>query len=258
MTTETTAAAPAPAAGTPGVAAPAPATPVIQAPAPAAPAAGLSLPEPAAAKTEEVIVQYEPTDDPGLDLALDFIGRHGLGPEHPAVAAAIEGKFDQLKGHFGAMGDKAKGWEKYVALAEKAYAATSEKQTAQQAKDAAAIHAVVGGKDQWEVIAKWAGENAEPEERKQVNAALNAGGAQAKAMAAYLLQCFEKASGTRIEPKSAIKDGASPSASNAGPLDAKAYGRAVAAGYQKHGPAFEHSAEYKTLQARRTAGMARG
>jgi hypothetical protein len=260
MTTEIGAPA-APAAPTPGApaapAAPA-AAPVAAAPAPDSLTIGEPEPKAEPTPSAEAVVEYEPTGDPGLDLALDFLGSLGLGPEDPAMKAAIDGKFDLLEGKLSGMGDKAKGYNKYLALAKKAHAEQSTKAAEKASKDAATIHAAVGGKEQWAAISKWAGDNAEPEERAQVNAALKQGGMVAKAMAVHLATLYGKAKGTTVEPAEAVKADAGGKPASAGPLDAKQYGKEVVALRGKLGYKMEASSEYKQLQQRRLAGKARG
>jgi len=176
---ETTAAAPAPAPAAPAVAIQVPDTP----PAPAAPPPGTDAPaqtasdEPAPATFGEAVT-YEPTGDSNLDLALAFVGKHGLGPEHPAIAAATQGDFGQIKALL-AEKDIA-GWDAYVALAEKGY----QDQLAREAERVAAIQQIVaqaaGDEATWQETLAWASANADAHEKEAVNAALEQGGVVAE------------------------------------------------------------------------------
>lgn len=249
MTTETqNVAAPAPA---PAAAAPSPA------PAPA-PVDQVAIGAPAPAPAESTAISYEPTNDPGLDMALDFLGKLGIGPEDAAMAAAMNGDFAMLKGKLSGLGDKAKGWEKYVALGEKAAKESSEKATAKVAADKALIHSAVGGEENWKAISEWAGKNAEPAEKDAVNAALKQGGLVAKVMAQWLSAQHAKASGTVKTPANVAAPGAAGKADVAGPLTAADYSKEVQALRSKLGYQMESSQAYRTLQARRTAGRASG
>lgn len=260
MTTENAAAPAAPTAPT----APAPGAPQVGTP-PAAPEASLpagpanigkapAAPTPAAPS----VVQFEPTGDTGLDLALEFVGARGLDDSHPAMKAAVNGDFAPLKAVLAAMGDKAKGYEKYVDLAERSYKDGKAKADAKYASDAEVIHKAVGGKEQWAAISKWAGENAEPAEKEQVNAVLKQGGLPAKVMAEWLAAKYRGAKGTKVDPAPVVADGASGKAPTSGALTAKDYANEVQTLRQKMGYKFETSNEYKSLQSRRLAGQRQG
>jgi len=199
-------------------------------------------------------VIYESTNDPALDMALEFVGKFGIGPDDPAMVAAGDGNFAMLEAKLAAMGDKAKGFEKFIALGKSSYANVKAKAEADAAKRAEDIYKVVGGADQWKVIKEWAGKNAEPAEQEVVNAALNAGGMQAKAMAFYLSTLYDRASGVNQTGKSAVNPNAGGGGSpNTTALSPRAYTQEVAALQKKLGSRFEGSPEYKQLQARRQA-----
>lgn len=201
----------------------------------------------------EGVVEYEPTGDVGLDMALAFVGKAGIGGEHPAMQAALEGNFDMLRAVLGAKGIQ--GWEQYVALGEKSYANT-QKANGEKAKAAQkAIHEAAGGPEQWAAIREWAAANATPEEKAAVNAQLNAGGVTAKMAAVYLAGLYAKAGNVNEDGAPVVRDGATrgtPS-TNTGALDGKAYAREVAALHQKLGGNMEESKEYAALQRRRAA-----
>lgn len=249
-----------PGASVPAEQAPAPVTPAAST-APAAAAAPLQIGEPAPAtpadpatlEAESEAVEYAPTGDVGLDLALDFIGRQGFGPENAGVKAAINGDFSILKAQLAGAGEKARGWEQYIALAEKAFETSSKASQERQAKDQAAIYGAVGGEQSWAEIAKWAGTNADPAEKAEINAALSAGGRQAVAMATYLASLYERAAGTTREPGSAVNPNAGRSSAASGALSPREYADAVAALYRKVGGRIDDSPEYARLQARRAA-----
>lgn len=242
------AAAPAPAAPAPEpVAAPTPTTLNVD-PAPVVPVQPAVEAEPAGAS-----IEYEPTGDVGLDMALGFIGKQGLGPDSPAVTAAMNGDFSLLRAELAVRGAKATGWEQFIALAEKSYTDTKAKNDARAVKDRDAIYGSVGGESQWASIQAWASANAEPDEKAEVNAALAAGGRQARAMAVYLSQLYAKASGTTVTPQNPLSPNASPGAPTNGALSPRAYTEAVRALHAQIGGRMEDSKEYAQLQARRGA-----
>jgi len=190
-------------------------------------------------------------------MALNYIGARGFGPDHPAVRAAIQGDFSLLRASLAGLGDKAAGYEAYVALAEKAYkdAIKSFEETEQKA--IAAVLEVVGSPENWEAIHAWARENADPDEKEEINAMLGGTPRQARAAAVYLRDLYEKAHGTTVAPARATKDTVAGSYTPAGggPItDPKEYARLVSELHRKLGNRMEGSEEYKQLQQRRLMG----
>lgn len=200
-------------------------------------------------------VLYEPSGDIALDMALEFVGKLGFGPNDPVMKAASDGNFSLLEAKLAGMGDKAKGYEKFIALGKSAHANTEAKAKAEATKNAEGIYSVVGGADNWKAIKEWAGKNAEPEEQVTVNAALNAGGMQAKAMALYLSTLYERAGNVTVKGRSAVDPNASGGngAGNAGALSPRAYTAEVDTLRKKLGGRMDGSREYAALQARRSA-----
>jgi|GEM_PF-2166433 len=199
-------------------------------------------------------VTYQPTGDANLDLALAFVGKHGLAPEHPAMVAATQGDFGQIKALLAEKG--VPGFEAYVALAEKGY----QDQLAREAQKVAAVQQIAvqaaGDEATWNETLAWASAHAEPDEKEAVNAALAQGGVVAEAVAAFLVSQYRAASGTAFAPAApvvspqAARGAAHPAGSALSPAD---YGKAVADLRRTQGAAFEQTAEYRQLQARRAA-----
>ena len=211
-------------------------------------------PEPKPNADGIVPVIYESSGDVALDMALEFVGKFGIGPADPAMVAAADGNFALLEAKLAGMGDKAKGYEKFIALGKSAHEATTAKAKAEAAKNAEGIYSVVGGADNWNAIKAWAGKNAEPAEQTVVNAALNAGGMQAKAMAHYLATLYEKAGNVTVRGKSAVDANASGGGgADSGALTPRAYTKEVDALRKKLGGRLDGSREYAALQARRNA-----
>lgn len=231
------------------------AAPAAPAPVPAAPAApGLTIeppaPPPAPPAPGETPVTYAPTGDAGLDVALDFIGNLGLGPEHPAVKAAGDGDFSQLKVVLAGLGDKAKGFERYVNLAEKSVKEQRTKAEAKIAADTKAVVEVAGGEAEWAKLREWVRANADPDELVAVNAALKAGGMAAKAMVRELKGLYAKSDKATQDPANPLANatGAGSVASDA--LSPKDYQAAIADLARK---GQMNSPEYDKLKARRAA-----
>jgi hypothetical protein len=186
-------------------------------------------------------------------MALAFVGKAGIGSTHPAMVAAQNGDFSILKATLAAKGTP--GWEQFVALGEAAYKRTSETTAAKQAKDQAAIFELAGGKEEWGAIQQWAGANATPEEKAEINELLGKGGLAAKGAVQYLLSAYAKATNVVAEPRDAIGNasrGGVPE-SGTGPLSPREYAAAVGALNNKLNGRLEGSKEYDALQRRRTA-----
>jgi len=220
-------------------------------PAPVAP-----LPAPVVeAAPDGVLVEYEPTGDAGLDVALAFVGRLGIDANHPAMLATADGDFSLLEAHLATMGDKAVGWQQMMALAKMAEERSVTATAAAEAAVTAAVHDVVGGDSQWATVQAWASANADPSEKAEINAMFAAGPLQARAAATMLLNAYNTAAGTVVTPASAT---ARPSAGAAqpsnGPLTAREYAQAVQKLAQKIGSHnLNSSHEYDALNQRRLA-----
>jgi hypothetical protein len=247
---------------------PAPPAAPAQPPAPAAPAAPAQPPAdppaaddppitfndppaPAPTPPSQEVVVYEKTGDPGLDLALKFVGERGFKPDHPAMQAATQGDFTALDAELKKLGDKASGYEDYLTLAKSAYETRQTKVKEAEAKTAKAVYEAVGGPKQWAAIQAWAQANADPEEKAQLNAAFKAGGLVATAAAKELAAMYQRYGKT--QPKSAVKpDAASAQAPGEGSLSPREFAREVIALKGKLGNRpVEESAEYAALVRRR-------
>lgn len=169
--------------------------------------------------------EYNPTGDVGLDMALEFVGNLGFSAESGAVQAASKGDFGPIKAALEVLGDKAKGYEKYLALAQTAFESRNKAAAAQAAKDEQAVYTAVGGKEAWDAIAQHARDNADEGEKVAIQAALKAGGMQAQAMAVLLKQAYD-----RVHPKtpSMVKQEASGAkGGSGGPMTPAEYAAAV-------------------------------
>lgn len=228
-------------------------------PAPAAAPAPAPTQAPAAdtpAIDVDAVTPYEYAeipDDPGLTMALKFVGKLGLTPESPELKAAMEGDFNFIKAKLASMGAKAQGFEHYIALAEKSFANHVTEHSAKVAAAETAIHAAVGGPEQWQTIQAWASANADVGEKEQINAMLNAGGFQARAAAALLHSMHSNAVGTVVNPANAAPGAASASAPASGaPLTAAEYANEVSKLVRQYGARGAQSApEMKVLDQRR-------
>ena len=202
--------------------------------------------------TEGEVIAYEPTGDVGLDMALGFVGKAGINASHPAMLAAQTGDFTILKATLAAKG--VQGWEQFVALGEAAYARTTADNDKKAVASRDAIYKEAGGEESWNAIKTWAGTNATPEEKAEINALLNQGGLAAKGAVKYLSDAYARANNVEVNPRDPLANaGKGGNASVNGPLSPKEYSAAVGQLNNKLGGRLEGSKEYADLQRRRSA-----
>lgn len=219
--------------------------------------APLNLDEPAPAPATPAVVPdaepvvYDTTGDAALDVALDFIGSRGIAPDDPVMKAAEGGDFAPLRAKLAAMGDKAKGFEKFVALGEKSYAAVdaSRKEAAEGLRKT--VEAAAGGAESWQAVQAWASANATPEQKTQINAAIQAGGLAAASVVEKLTAMYQRSPEfTKTAPSARKPNAASPSSADPSTLSPKDYTKAVRELRSKvRGPIDNHP-EYRALQER--------
>lgn len=252
-------------AGAPATAAPAAGAPVAPVPAPTAPVVVTLGDEPKAPQvagpsdTSDPFV-YDPTGDAGLDYALGYVGKLGYGADHPAIVAAMGGEFTLLEAELAQRGDKALGYKEVIGLAKAAHERVASERRAKDAAIGQYAVAAAGSQERWAQVQAWASASATPTEKAEVNAALAAGGVQAKATLDYLVRMFEKSSGGTRDPAKAVSAAAGNSAgASSGPLTAEQYRAEVTAlAVASAGRDPTGTPQYAALQARRVAAMRRG
>lgn len=198
-------------------------------------------------------VEFEPTGDVGLDMALAFIGKAGISESHPAMVAATNGDFTILKATLAAKG--VQGWEQFVALGEAAYTRKAAETAKAQEAVKAAVYKEAGGKEEWEAVQKWASANATAEEKAEINALLNKGGLAAKGAVKYLVDAYGRANNVEVNPRDPLASasrGGVPNADTA-PLSPRQYADAVQQLNVKLKGRLDGSQEYDQLQRRRAA-----
>ena len=257
-------AAPAPApAGQPlAPAAPAPAPAQGQPPAPApAPAAPVKLDttvEPVAPNPDTTNeFNYDPTGDAGLDYALNFVGKLGYGDTHPAIIAAQNGDFSLIRAELATNG--VTGGDAVLALAEQAYSRFAAEDAKKSEELAGFATQAAGSAENWAVVRAWAAQEATPQEKAQVNAALAQGGLVAQGVINQLISLYQKQHTLPKDAADVAKPGeAGTAAPSNEPMTAKAYAQAVEALRQKLGNRAEGSPEYAALQSQRLAARRAG
>ena len=211
---------------------------------------------PAAAAPGSEAVSYEPSGNPALDVALEFIGGLGFGPDSAAMKAAEQGDFAVLEAQLAMLGDKAKGYERFVAIGKQAYAAGKAEAEARRAADVAKIHEAAGGKEEWLKIQAWAGQSATAEEKAEVNAALAQGGMVARATVAYLKERFAAATAAAdaVPPSARVaRPGTASGQPASSVLSPREYADEVEKLARRLGDNLTSSPEYASLRARRAA-----
>jgi len=239
----------------------APVVPPADPPAPVVPPAddlNLGTPAPVVPPTPEPEPDIPDTGDPALDLALQFYAKAGIKADDPALLKAQSGDFTLLEAKLSVLGDKAKGWERFLALGKNAYASAKTQADTKAAAARADIVKVVGGDEEWKKIREWAATNATPEEKEAATAALRQGGLVAKAMAKYLQQGYQASDGAVKKPAPAVNEGASGKPVGDKPLTAQAYAMEVQKLRAQLGNNIDSSPQYKSLQARRLAARNAG
>ena len=211
-----------------------------------------------AALSAPTVQSFDATGDAGLDLALEFIGKLGIGPDDDAIDAAQNGDFTKITERLKGMGDRATGFEKYLALAKASYEKNTATVKEQAAKLEALVHDAAGGKENWAKVKAWASANATDAERNEINRAFEAGGFAAKAAAERLATLYAKSGAAGHKSAAKPNAGAAESAGT-GALTAKQYQAEVMALQAKgKGRDVSGTAEYQALQARRLAGRRSG
>jgi hypothetical protein len=217
--------------------------------APAVPAA----PEPASAPAptaEPAAVTYEATGNPGLDLALDFVGARGFGPDHPAIVAAGNGDWAQLEKALAELGDKAKGWEKVLAVGRADYTKVAEARKAESDKVLGQIDKIAEGN--WDKVQEYARTIADDGEKANINEAIKLGGIAAVAVAQYLTGLWKQSDSYVKAGTPAVAATAAAASPSSDALSPAAYSEAVRA-LARQGKVVQGNPEYAALQARRAA-----
>lgn len=224
-----------------------PAADLLTSPAAGEPAA----PAPAAAEPADKVETktFAATGDAGLDLALEYLAGLGFSEDDAEILEAAKGNFSYLEAKLGAMGDKAKGSERYLAIAKAAAERMRNEETAQYEARRKAVLDAVGGEENWVAIQDFANANATPEELEEVRAALQQGGMIATAMAKMLAEqaAIANADAERPAPKVAKTQAAA--AQGGGKLTLDGYRTELTALVKKVGAHnIDRSEEYAALR----------
>ena len=209
--------------------------------------------------SNEVVGEFGDAGDPALNVVYRFVEGLGFKTDDTEIQSVLDsGDFTLLRAKLASMGNKARGWEEYIGIAERHFKNESEaKQKAEQERVAActnAIHDAVGGQEQWEAIQTWASGQATEEEKEAFNAMLNAGPLQAKTAARQLAENYMNAHGTVKDPASAVSDQASASQGKTFALSPREYIAAVQELARQVGAGrIDDHPEYAKLKQRRAA-----
>lgn len=212
-------------------------------------------------KQDEGVIEYEETGDPKLDLALGFFGRNGLGPDHAAVKAAVDGDFSLLEAYLDEK--NVSGWKSYVALAKEAHGNAVRAATEADAAITGAVSKTLEQfgytNEQWGEAIQWV-RTESPEDVPEINKLLASGPLGARAISAFILSNHREASGVEYTPQvKAVKDEAGtrsgPAQQEIKPISKSDFGREAEKLARSLGQDYMHSPEYKAL--RKAAGIGR-
>lgn len=239
----------------------APAQGQAPAPAPAAAPADVLLDAPAGGVTPNPDTSqefsYDPTGDAGLDYALNFVGKLGYGDTHPAILAAQKGDFSLIRAELATKG--VAGSDAVLALAEQAYTRFAAEDAKKSEELAGFAAQAAGSAENWAVVRAWAAQEATPQEKAQVNAALAQGGLVAQGVISQLVTLYQQKHTLPKDAATVAKPGEVGTAAPSNePMTAKAYAQAVEALRQKLGNRTEGSPEYAALQSQRLAARRAG
>ncbi len=200
---------------------------------------------------------YDPTGDAGLDYALNFVGKLGYGDTHPAIQAAQKGDFSLIRAELATKG--VAGSDAVLALAEQAYTRFAAEDAKKSEELAGFAAQAAGSAENWAVVRAWAAQEATPQEKAQVNAALVQGGLVAHGVISQLVNLYQQKHTLPKDAADVAKPGAVGTAATSNePMTAKAYAQAVEALRQKLGNRTEDSPEYAALQSQRLAASRAG
>ena len=200
---------------------------------------------------------YDPTGDAGLDYALNFVGKLGYGDTHPAILAAQKGDFSLIRAELATKG--VAGSDAVLALAEQAYTRFAAEDAKKSEELAGFAAQAAGSAENWAVVRAWAAQEATPQEKAQVNAALAQGGLVAQGVINQLVALYQQKHTLPKDAATVAKPGAVGTAAPSNePMTAKAYAQAVEALRQKLGNRTEDSPEYAALQSQRLAARRAG
>ena len=208
-------------------------------------------------KDKDEPIPFEKTGEVGLDLAIDFISKHGYTPDNELVIKASEtGDFSLLKAEMKAKGIQ--GVDEYAELAEKGFKSLVDKATNELKEiQGAALSVFDGDVEYMNKVREFASKNADQSEKDQINAMLDAGPVQARAAMMLLKQAYESASGTVVKPASALQENKHTGKSSPGTgLSRQEYTEELYKLVNRIGAHnLNNSPEYRSLQARRQIGM---
>lgn len=244
MSTETTA----PAAATSEMVPVAPNAAPPAAAAPAAPAVPPQAPEATPAEPPKAEATFEPSGNANVDYALGVISKAGIGPEHPAVKAAMDGDFGMLRHALAAAG--VQGSDHLIAMVEREAIAEAEREAADAKSIGEAVVSVAGSPEHWEDVVSWARTNADESEVETINGLL-ANKGTAKIAAHYLVSMYDASLGDKEPLRSAVPQGASVAQGQPqGKLSRQEFAREADKLYRQYGDAYVSTPAYKALGQR--------
>lgn len=204
-----------------------------------------------AAEPAKPAVSYESTGNSNADYALGQIAAAGIGPDHPAAKAAMEGNFTLLKHALAAA--NVPGGDHLVDMLFDAATSAADAEEAFNQQVTADVHALAGSKEHWDTVMEWGRANADEGEKEALNE-LFGNPKTHKIAAGYLLSMYDRAGGEREAAAPVVNaDGAAARAGRQAaqtPLTRAEFAKEAKLLRDKMGDQYVMSAEYQALGAR--------
>ena len=210
---------------------------------------------PQASPVVQTEFQFEQTGHPSLDYALRYLGKQGIGPEHPAVLAAQKGSWEAMD----VLAKERNLDQDVLNLGKFGFQDLQGKQQAQAAGFQSELDATAkqAGLADWAAVREFAKANATPDELKAVNDVLAKGDAAAKLLAQALAQRAASVP-TNRDGAAATKPSATTVAPVAGAVTQEQYNKSLIELQRKHGVRYSLTPEFRSLVESRLAARARG
>ncbi len=210
--------------------------------------------QPATVTIEKEVVVYEPTGNASLDFALKYLGKQGIGPEHPAIQAAQRGEFSALD----TLAQERKFDAEVLALGKQGYEALQGANKARQEAFLGTLNGVAkaAGLEDWAAVKTFVAKEATAEELAEINGVLGRGGVAAKLLAESLAARARAVPATK-DGRPVAKPGAVP-ATQGTAMTATEYSKQVAKLRATHGYNYSNTKEFVSLQSQRLAAIRAG
>lgn len=154
-------------------------------------------------KVDDAKVKFEMTNDPGMNLALNWISKLGYSPDNELVKLAFDGDFSALRADLAGRTDS-QGYSEYLSIAENFYKRNFESEVEKLVQKEKKIFEIAGGEEAWGEIRAWVKGNSTQEEVDVYNQMIDHSPLQAAIVTEYLSNKFRSESNADFEPVSKV------------------------------------------------------